>query len=228
SNGPAGRQLRSINHINSDYAIDLTGWHGGVLRAWPLHDDRPGAPQQSVFDLNLGQYAMGGMEGERDGIVREESKDFLKHLVSTPSPSGFEERIQAVCRDYAERFVDTVYKDVHGNQYFVRNPDAPLRVMLAGHVDEIGLMVNYIDDQGFISFTPIGGVDASVLDGQRVVIHGTKGPVHGVIGRKAIHLMDEEERGKALKMHELWIDIAAKDREDAESVVMVSDPITID
>lgn len=171
---------------------------------------------------------MGGMAGERNGIVREESKDFLKHLVSTPSPSGFEERIQAVCRDYAERFVDTVYKDVHGNQYFVRNPDAPLRVMLAGHVDEIGLMVNYIDDQGFISFTPIGGVDASVLDGQRVVIHGTKGPVHGVIGRKAIHLMDEEERGKALKIHELWIDIAAKDREDAESVVMVSDPITID
>jgi endoglucanase len=110
----------------------------------------------------------------------------------------------------------------------VRNEDAPLRIMLAGHVDEIGLMVNFIDDQGFIAFVPIGGVDPSVLDGQRVVVHGTKGPVPGVIGRKAIHLTDEEERGKPLKFHELWVDIGAKDREDAESVVMVSDPITID
>ncbi len=160
--------------------------------------------------------------------MRSESKDFLKRLVSTPSPSGFEEQIQELCRLYAEPFVDTVSKDVHGNQYFVRNADAPLRIMLAGHVDEIGLMVNYIDDQGFIAFCPIGGVDPSVLDGQRVVVHGTKGPVPGVIGRKAIHLMDEEERGKPLKFHELWVDIAAKDREDAESAVMVSDPITID
>jgi tetrahedral aminopeptidase len=133
-----------------------------------------------------------------------------------------------VCREYAAGFVDEVYKDVHGNQFFVRNPGCPLRIMLAGHVDEIGLMVNYIDDKGFLSFEAIGGVDPSVLDGQRVVVHGRHGPVHGVIGRKAIHLTDEEERGKPLKMHELWIDIGAKDKDDAESVIMVSDPVTVD
>ncbi len=160
--------------------------------------------------------------------MRKESVEFLRELVTTPSPSGSEERIQAVCRKYVEKYVDKVYKDVHGNQYAVKNPDGELRIMLAGHVDEIGLMVNHIDDKGFISFVTVGGVDTAILGGQRVIIHSDKGEVPGVIGRTAIHLTEPEDRGKALKVHQMWIDIGAKNKKDAEKVVAVGDSITVD
>jgi endoglucanase len=159
--------------------------------------------------------------------MRKESLQFLKKLLSTPSPSGFETGIQKICASYMKPFADKIYKDVHGNQYHVCNPKAELRVMLAGHVDEIALMVHYIDSDGFLSFVPIGGVDPSVLDGQRVVVHTDKGDVPGVIGRRAIHLMNEKERGQALPMHQLWIDIGAKDKKDAEASVAIGDPATI-
>ncbi len=160
--------------------------------------------------------------------MREESLEFLKRLVTTPSPSGSESQIQDVCKEYVSPYVDDVYKDVHGNQYAVRNPKGELRVMLAGHVDEIGLMINNIDDKGYLSFVPIGGVDTAVLGAQRVTVHGAKGPVPGVIGRTAVHLTEPEDRGKAVKMHQLWIDIGAKDKKDAEKVVAVGDSATID
>lgn len=159
--------------------------------------------------------------------MRQESLDFLKNLLATPSPSGFEERIQEVVRAYAAPFVDDIRKDVHGNQFAVLNPGAGLRVMLAGHVDEIGLMVNTIDDNGFIGFVPIGGVDAATLPGQRVEVHAAGGPVPGVIGRKAIHLTPQEDRKKFTEMHEMWIDIGAIDKADAESCVAIGDPITL-
>jgi putative aminopeptidase FrvX len=160
--------------------------------------------------------------------MRKQSLDFLKKLLSTPSPSGFEEKIQEVCKAYAKPFVDKIYKDVHGNQYHVRNEKAKLRVMLAGHVDEIALMVHHIDDKGFLQFQAIGGVDPSVLDGQRVHVHTEKGPISGVIGRRAIHLTDAEDRGKAMKMHDLWIDIGSKDKKESQKHVAIGDPATID
>lgn len=160
--------------------------------------------------------------------MRKESLDFLKRLLATPSPSGYESEIQKICKAYAKPFVDEIYKDVHGNQYHVRNKTAPLRVMLAGHIDEIGLMVNTIDEKGFIGFVPIGGVDTAVLGGQRVFIHGEHGQVAGVIGRKAIHLTPESDRNKALEMHQMWVDIGAKNKKDAQKVVAIGDPITID
>jgi putative aminopeptidase FrvX len=160
--------------------------------------------------------------------MRRESIEFLKRVVTTASPSGFEEEVQKICKEYVSPFVDKVYKDVHGNQYAVKNPDGELRVMLAGHVDEIGLMVNNIDDKGFLAFVAVGGIDPTVLAGQRVVIHGAKGPVPGVIGRTAIHLTDQEDRGKPLKLHQMWIDIGAKNKKDAEKVIAVGDPITTD
>lgn len=160
--------------------------------------------------------------------MRKESLDFLKKLLATPSPSGFEEKIQKVCRAYAAPFVDEIYKDTHGNQYHVINKSAPTRIMLAGHVDEIGLMVNTIDDKGFIGFVPIGGVDAAVLGGQRVHVHAEDGVVHGVIGRKAIHLTPEKDRGRALEMHQMWIDIGATSKKEVEKIVAIGDPITLD
>ncbi len=160
--------------------------------------------------------------------MRKQSLDFLQSLLSTPSPSGYEQEIQKVCRAYAEPFTEEIYKDVHGNQYHVVNKKADIRVMLAGHVDEIGLMVNTINEKGFIGFVPIGGVDAAVLGGQRVVVHGAQGPVPGVIGRKAIHLTPAKDRNKPLEIHQMWVDIGAVDREDAEQAVAIGDPITID
>lgn len=159
--------------------------------------------------------------------MRKESLDFLKKLLATPSPSGFEEKIQKVCKAYMEPYADEIYKDVHGNQYHVLNKGADLRIMLAGHVDEIGLMVNTIDANGFIGFVPIGGVDSAVLGGQRVTVHGNSGAVSGVIGRKAIHLTPPDDRNKALEMHQMWIDIGARDKKDAEKHVSIGDPITI-
>lgn len=160
--------------------------------------------------------------------MRKESMKFLKDLLETPSPSGFEEAIQKVVAEYVKPFVDEIYKDVHGNQYAVKNPKAKLRIMLAGHVDEIALMVNHIDEEGFLRFVAIGGIDPSVLDGQRVIVHGAKGPVRGVIGRKAIHLTEQEDRGKPLKMHEMWIDLGAVDRKEAERLTAIGDAVTID
>lgn len=160
--------------------------------------------------------------------MRKQSLDFLKQMIHTPSPSGSESAIQKICRDYAKPFVDEIYKDVHGNQFHVRNKGAATRIMLAGHVDEIGLMVNTIDDKGFLGLVPIGGVDTAILGGQRVVVHGPKGPLSGVIGRKAIHLTPEKDRNKALELHEMWVDIGAKDKKDAEKVVAIGDSITID
>jgi len=160
--------------------------------------------------------------------MRKESLNFLKNLLSTPSPSGFEEEIQKVCKAYMAPYASKIYKDVHGNQYHVLNEKAETRVMLAGHVDEIGLMVNTIDAQGFLGFVPIGGVDSAVLGAQRVQVHGAKGSVPGVIGRKAIHLTPAEDRNKPLELHQMWVDIGASDKKDAEKLVAVGDPITID
>lgn len=160
--------------------------------------------------------------------MRKESREFLIDLLHTPSPSGFEAPIQAVCARYARAFVEDVYKDVHGNQFHVLNRDAPLRVMLAGHVDEIGLMVHTINEDGFLGFVPIGGVDGAVLAGQRVVVHSAAGPVSGVLGRKAIHLTPQKERNKPVEMHQMWVDIGACSKEEAEELVAIGDPITID
>ncbi len=151
---------------------------------------------------------------------------FFKRLVDSPSPSGFEQPAQRVWREYVEPHVDELRTDVMGNAWgVVRGPDRP-RVMLAGHVDEIGLMVRYIDDQGFLYFAAVGGVDPHLLPGQRVRVHGTNGPVLGVIGRKPIHLIEPDERSKVAKIKDLAIDIGAGGREEAEALVSVGDPVT--
>lgn len=160
--------------------------------------------------------------------MQKDSFDFLRQIIGIASPSGFEWGIQAVLRKRMTPFCDAVRADVHGNVIGVINPKAPVRVMISGHCDEIGLMVMHISDQGFISFAGVGGVDTAVIDGQRVKIHAAGGPVFGVIGRKPIHLLEPEERGKALKMHELWIDIGAKNRKEAAKHVSIGDYITLD
>lgn len=153
-------------------------------------------------------------------------KKFFKDLVEAPSPSGFEQPAQEVYREFIKDYADDVKTDVHGNVIAMKKGKTDLRIMLVGHADEIGLMINYIDDNGFIRFMPIGGVDVALLPGSRVNIYHDGKLVRGVIGRKAIHLLKPEERKNAPKLEDLWIDIGAKNREAAEKRVSIGDPIT--
>jgi len=158
--------------------------------------------------------------------VRTESFEFLQALQETPSPSGFEQPVQRLVRQYIKPVADRIDTDVHGNCIAALNPKGRPRVMLAGHCDQIGLMVKYITDQGFIHFGTIGGIDVSVLPGQRMTVLASKGPIEGVIGRKAIHLIKPEDRNKAkIELGDLWLDIGAKSKADAEKRVSVGDPI---
>ncbi|MFQ6049137.1 MAG: M42 family metallopeptidase [Phycisphaerae bacterium] len=159
--------------------------------------------------------------------MRKDSFEFLRALQETPSPSGFEQPVQRIVRQRMQPIADEIRTDVHGNCIVALNPKGSPRVMLAGHCDQIGLMVQYITDQGYIHFSKIGGVDPAVLPGTRLTVHTSRGPVEGVVGRKAIHLIKPEERDKAkIELSELWLDIGAKNRSDASKRVAVGDPIT--
>ena len=157
--------------------------------------------------------------------MRAESLEFLRSVVNTPSPSGYEERAAEVYRAYTSPFADAVTTDVHGNVSAILNPDAKMRVMLAGHMDEIGFIVHYISDEGLLYFSAIGGQDSAIPVGQRVWVHGRE-RIAGVIGRKAIHLLEDDERKKKPEMKDLWIDIGASSRAEAESVVQLGDVAT--
>jgi tetrahedral aminopeptidase len=159
--------------------------------------------------------------------MRDESISFLKELVETGGPSGYEQPVQAIFRREAGRYADQVTTDVMGNAIAVRNPDGRPRLMFAGHADEIGFLVCYINDEGFIYFRPVGGWDAEIVVGQRVTIHTAHGPVRGVIGKRAIHLMDEEDRKKRSELHALWIDIGLEGRAAVEERVAIGDPVTM-
>ena len=160
--------------------------------------------------------------------MNSQAQNFLKNILTTPSVTGFEEPVQGLVRDYASSFADSIRTDIHGNVIAARNPDAPFRVMLAGHCDQIGLIANYIDKEGFIYVLTVGGWDIQNLVGVRVKIWSNKGPVDGVIGKKPIHLMDDDERKKVPKIKDMWVDIGAKDKEEAEQIVSVGDPITVE
>lgn len=157
--------------------------------------------------------------------MRTESFEFFKTIVNTPSPSGYEERAAEVYRQYTKGFADEVRTDVHGSVHAILNPHAEMRIMLAGHMDEIGFIIHYIDDAGLLYFKTIGGHDSAIPVGQKVWIHGTK-QTPGVIGRKAIHLLDDDERKKKPDIKDLWIDIGAASRAEAEEFVSLGDVAT--
>lgn len=154
---------------------------------------------------------------------------FLERLLDTPAPSGFEAPAARVWRTEASSFADRVDADVSGNSAAILNPDATPRVMLAGHIDEIGIMVTHIDDEGFLYFDGIGGWDPQVLVGQRVRLLGRAGPVVAVVGRKPIHLIKGEEKEKASKIEDLWLDVGASGRAAVLARgIRVGDPGVID
>jgi endoglucanase len=156
-----------------------------------------------------------------------DSKDFLHELLLTPSPTGREQRIQRVVRERMKRYSTSIETDLHGNVIVGINTKAPRKVMLAGHCDQIGLMVRHITNEGFIYVAALGGMDLGVLHGARVTIHGEKGAVEGVIGRKPIHHQSSEERERLKSdIDKIWIDIGAKTKRDADKRVAIGDPVT--
>ena len=160
--------------------------------------------------------------------MRDGSLKFLERLVNTPSPSGHEARGQRVWLDYAKQFADETFSDAYGNCVAVLNKGGGPRIMLAGHADEIAMGVNYIDGDGFIYLRKMGGVDPAILRAQRVIIHTRGGPVKGVIGNVPPHLTkgDDDDKKKP-KIHELFVDIGAGSRKEAEKLVRLGDPITL-
>jgi putative aminopeptidase FrvX len=160
--------------------------------------------------------------------MRKESLDFLRTLVNTPSPSGHEVRGQRVWLDYVKSYAAETFSDAYGNCVAVLNKGGSPRLMLAAHADEIALVVNYITEEGFIYVRKIGGVDAAIIKAQRITIHTRNGPVKGVVGNIAPHLTRENNpEPKAPKIHDLFIDIGAKNKKDAEKAVKIGDPITL-
>src|SRR5690606_17920432 len=186
--------------------------------AFPRPTNRPEAPA--------------GARGPRPFPVPYErpsmNTEFLERLLDAPGPSGFEVRPARVWRAEAEGFADRVSVDVSGNSVAELNPEGAPRVMLAGHIDEIGLQVTHIDEKGYLFVDEIGGWDAQVVVGQRVTILGRERELTGVIGKKPIHLMQPDDRKKASQVKELWVDIGAGSRAEAlELGVRVGDPMVL-
>lgn len=155
--------------------------------------------------------------------MNQAEKSFLTALLSAPGTSAFETRPADVYAEQAGRYGADVTRDPYGNVYAAFGRGGSPKVMLAGHLDEIGLLITYIDKEGFLYFKGVGGWDSQQLVGQRVRVVGYKGELLGVIGKKPVHLMDEGDRNKVSKIENLWIDIGAKSGDEAKAFVRPGD-----
>lgn len=160
--------------------------------------------------------------------MNENELAFLEELISAPSPTGYEWPAASVLRTRLEGVADTVATNVMGSVHATlsgRVEGAPT-TLLAGHIDEVGLMVSYIDDNGFIVASALGGVDPVVLPGLRVDVHASDGNTYrAVMGRKPIHLIDADERKQVTPINELFIDLGLP-AEKVREIVRIGDPIT--
>lgn len=155
-------------------------------------------------------------------------KELLKKLSNAHGVSGSEGNVYEIIRKELRKYVDDIREDTLGNLIATKKGNK-FSVMLAAHMDEIGLMVKFIDEKGFIRFVTLGGWYAPTLYSQRVVLHGTKGKVPGVIGGKPVHLMEEDERKKGVKVEDMFIDIGARTAAEVEELgVEIGTPVTID
>ena len=159
--------------------------------------------------------------------MKKKQIKFLKQLVETPSPTGFEEPVAALVRERLGTVADEVSTDTMGSVSAVLSgtDEAAPSLMLAAHMDEIGLMVTYISPEGFLSVASLGGVDAAILPGMRVDVHTAAGPLRGIVGRKPIHLIEPDERKAVTPLSGLVIDLGLKPKR-VKKLVSVGDPIT--
>lgn len=159
--------------------------------------------------------------------MQKDALAFLQALLDAPSPSGYEGPARRVWLGEMEAIADEVRVDVHGNAIATLNPGGSPKVMLAGHIDEIGFQVCHIEASGFLRFRPIGGHDMRAIAGRRVQIHASGGPVFGVVGKRPIHLIPDRNRSTPPpKVQDLWIDAGFGSRKQAEKSVQLGDPIT--
>lgn len=159
-------------------------------------------------------------------MPNDKNLQFFKDLLSAPSPSGFEAPAQQLVRKYLAPVADEIVSDVNGNLIAHKKGSGKLKVMLVGHADEIGFMINHVDESGYIYVKTLGGFDVNLLPGLRVDIHHEGKVVRGLLGRKAIHMQRGSEDNAKLKIEDVWIDIGAKDKEDALKRVSIGDTIT--
>lgn len=181
-----------------------------------------------VRSASSGRYPC-GIFVVSSGMLTDSAIQFLERLLDTPGPSGYESAPARLWREEASAFAE-IKIDVVGNSLATvkgTNPDAPV-ILLAGHIDEIGVIVTHIDDEGFAYIDAIGGWDPQVLIGQRIRFIGRNGEVLGVIGKKPIHLMKPDEREKVTKMTDMWVDIGASNKEEALAHLEVGDAGVID
>jgi putative aminopeptidase FrvX len=160
--------------------------------------------------------------------MNKRARGFLEALLAHPSPSGYEGPVREIWKKEVAKSADKVTVDVHGNAIAVHNTQGDPRVMLAGHMDELGFQIIHIDDKGYLYFDTIGGFDLAIVPGRKVRIQTKEGPVLGVLGKKPVHLMTSEDRRKVVPKHELWIDLGVADAEEARQLVEIGDCATYD
>ncbi|MCX7926654.1 MAG: M42 family metallopeptidase [Candidatus Omnitrophica bacterium] len=151
----------------------------------------------------------------------------LQTLLDTAGISGYEKEVAQIMKKELKKCSENVFEDNFGN-VIAQKGKGKKKIMLAAHMDEIGLLVKHISKEGFLYFIKVGGIDDRILLGQRVIIKSAKGDVKGVIGAKPPHLSKEEDRKNAIKYTDLFIDIGAKDKDEAQKRVSVGDAIVFD
>lgn len=161
--------------------------------------------------------------------MEQTQRDFFRQLLNAPGPSGFESIPARIWREQAANFADAIDHDVIGNSYATLKAEGTdFTVAIVGHIDEIGFLITKIDEQGFLWFEKIGGWDDQVVVGARVLITTRTGHVHGVVGKKAAHLLKPADREKVTLTDDLWIDIGVTDRAGAQKLVEIGDHVVLD
>ena len=164
----------------------------------------------------------------KKAVKAYQAPEFLVDLLDARSPTGHEYEAQAAVDKHVESVVDVYRKDTMGNRFATVNPDGDPSILFAGHIDELGLIITYINDKSFVYFDTLGGHDKTMISGRRVSILTKNGVVKGVTGKRAIHLMSPEDRKKVPDTHEIWIDLGVKSKEEAEALVRIGDPAVYD
>ncbi|MDZ7720908.1 MAG: M42 family metallopeptidase [Balneolaceae bacterium] len=157
-----------------------------------------------------------------------ESREFLEKLIVTPSPTGYESEGQKVWKEFISQYADKVESDAYGSAMakLQINADVPT-IMLEAHADEIGMVVQHISDNGFVTLNKLGGSDSTIARAKRVVIHSKKGRVTGVVGNTAIHLQDKKNGGgKQPAWKDIYVDIGVSSKEEALELIQIGDPVT--
>lgn len=158
--------------------------------------------------------------------MNKTNKEYLYRLLEVASPSGFESAAQEITRKYLAGSADEITSDINGNLIALKKGSGARKIMIVGHADEIGFMINYIDESGYLYLKSLGGIDPNLLPGLRVNIWHKGKALRGIVGKNAPHMSRGSDDSAKLKMEDIWVDIGAVDKKDAEKRVAVGDIIT--